>query len=80
MVFYLIKFIFRPDGSLVIIPPENVLIPLPPIGTIVSFSFETLARRDTPVSPKIFRVRTDLNWDNVISNFRQESISLNGTY
>lgn len=71
-------FHFRADGSSLTVPPENVHIPLPPIGTVVSFSFETHARRDKPVCPKIFRVRTDLVWDDLAANFRSDPLSLNG--
>ena len=48
-------------------------------GTIVSFSFELQARRDTPINPVIFRVRSDLTWDDVIAAAIRDQKFVNGT-
>ena len=61
-------------------PPGDVLIPSPATGEIVSFSFESQARRALPQSPKIFRVRTDLEWADVVRNFGSEQRFLNGMW
>jgi hypothetical protein len=34
-----------------------VLIPTPSVGDVVTFSYESQARRDVPVNPRIYRVR-----------------------
>ena len=61
-------------------PPEDVFIPTPTVGEIVSFSYESNARRELPQSPKIFSVRTDLEWDDVVRNFYTEQRLLNGKW
>eukprot|EP00026_Physarum_polycephalum_P003956 Phypoly_transcript_03973.p1 GENE.Phypoly_transcript_03973~~Phypoly_transcript_03973.p1 ORF type:complete len:646 (+),score=59.16 Phypoly_transcript_03973:3-1940(+) len=63
-----------PNGNSLIIAHENVLVPDLAIGNIVSVLF---ARRGERESPKIFRIRTDLTWDYVMSNYRPEQIFLN---
>ena len=60
------------------VPQEDVLIPTPSVGEIVSFSFESHARRDVPVRPKIYRIRTDVSWEDISWNLAHESRSLNG--
>ena len=65
-----IWFIFYPH------PPSLIsflIIKNIAIGDIVSFSFETYSRRDTPVHPKILRIRQDITWQNVIHNFLHNS-------
>lgn len=54
------------------------MIATPSIGDIVSFSYENY-RNGIPVNPKIFRVRTDLSWENVVHNSNFEKPQLNGT-
>ena len=43
-------------------PPHKVLISTPRKGDIVTFSFDSFARRDVPVNPTICKVRTDVVW------------------
>ena len=45
----------------------------------MSFSYECHSRRDVPVNPKIYRVRGDLSWEDVIYNSAREKSYLNGT-
>jgi hypothetical protein len=41
----------------------------PKKGDIVTFAYETYSRSSVPVHPKVFRIRTDLNWEAVVKNF-----------
>jgi hypothetical protein len=45
---------------------------------VVTFSYESNARRDVPISPKIYRIRTDLSWREVVENAAAEKKFLNG--
>jgi hypothetical protein len=56
----------------------DVRIPKPSIGDVVTFSFDNYARRDLPVNPKIYRVRTDISWDDVIHNYAKEKHYVSG--
>ena len=69
---------FRPDGKAFKVLAEDVQIPAPHVGEIVSYSYEGHNARDLPVSPKIFRIRKDLLWLDVVLNFRRERKFLNG--
>ena len=51
---------------------------MPSVGDVVSFSFEIYARRDVPARPTIYRIRTDVSWEDVVHNFHQENKYLNG--
>jgi hypothetical protein len=57
---------FRPEGITFVVEPDSVLIPTPRVGAVVSFSYETQARREEPVAPAIFRVRSDVSWEDVL--------------
>jgi hypothetical protein len=59
----------RPNGTTFTVPPEDVQVPTPTVGDVVSFSYEVHARRDTPVNPSIYRIRHDLLWDDVLNSF-----------
>ena len=65
------NFLFSPNGESFIVPPQNVLVSAPHIGAVVSFSFETHWRRDVPLGPKIFRIRTDVTWEDVVTTHRR---------
>lgn len=78
--FYILIILWRPNGKTFIVPPQDVLIPTPTKGEIVTFSYESYARRDLPVNPRIFRIRTDVSWDDVIRNLSNEKKFLNGTF
>jgi len=61
------------------VDPGNVKLPAKPIrGDIVSFSYEQYARNMVPVSPKVFRIRTDVTWQDVVRNETGEQLLLNG--
>lgn len=59
-------------------PPESVYIPTPKVGEIVTFSYEMNSRRDMPINPKIYRVRTDVVWDDMVLSAAREKQSLGG--
>jgi len=67
----------RPNGSLLEVPIEDVNTNIPSIGDIVTYSFDHQRRRNIPVGPKIERIRTDLLWDDVVSNYHQETLFTN---
>lgn len=66
-------FLKLPNGTVLNIPPQHILIPTPSIGDVVSFSFERHAQFDVPVNPKIFRVRYDVSWQDVVYNSYRET-------
>lgn len=45
---------------------------MPEEGDIVSFSYDSFSRRLAPVNPTIFRIRKDIDWDDVIRNYESE--------
>ena len=59
-------------------PAEDVHVPTLAVGDVVSFSYENYARRDLPVNPKIYRVRTDLSWQEVVYSSVKEEKFLTG--
>ena len=69
---------YRPTGITFVVPASDVLVSTPEIGEIASFSYERHTREDTPESPKIFRIRTDVSWGEVVNNARKEKQYLNG--
>lgn len=70
----------RPNGKIFSVPTSSVFIPTLHVGDIVTFSYENHARRDLPVNPKIYRIRTDLDWQEVINNFKKEETFLSGIH
>lgn len=61
------------------VPFQQVRCPVK-IGDIVTFSYEVHSRRMLPVNMQIYRVRKDINWEEVVRNFVRENLhnSLNG--
>lgn len=72
-LYLLINLLFRPNGNIMEIPPSSVLISMPKLGDIVTFSFEAKTRREIPTNPKIFRIRTDLVWNDVVNGYLREN-------
>jgi hypothetical protein len=70
--------LFSPEGQEFSIPTEDVRIRTPAVGDVVSFTFESYARRDVPARPTIYRIRTDVSWEDVVHNFYQETKYLHG--
>eukprot|EP00026_Physarum_polycephalum_P005007 Phypoly_transcript_05033.p1 GENE.Phypoly_transcript_05033~~Phypoly_transcript_05033.p1 ORF type:complete len:665 (+),score=73.56 Phypoly_transcript_05033:296-1996(+) len=62
------------DGSHILVPAPD--FPLK-IGEVVTFSFERYARKDVPANPKIQRIRTDIDWADVVDNSLKEPLYLN---
>lgn len=75
-VICLFLFLIRPNGSVFSVAAQNVQVEVK-TGDVVTFSYESNSRRDAPVNPTIYRVRTDLSWDDVVLNFRKEKRQLN---
>jgi hypothetical protein len=75
----LLTFTHRPYGTTVTVPPESVLTPSLSVGDVVTFSFDANVRRDVPTNPKIFRIRTDVLWDEIVQSYTKEKQSLGGT-
>jgi hypothetical protein len=57
-----------------------VFIPTPSIGDVVTFSFENNSRRDTPHNPKIYKLRRDVEWEEVVYSSFEEKQFLSGRY
>lgn len=53
-----------------------LLLAPPSVGDIVSFSAESFSRRAAPVGPRIFRIRTDVSWDDVVANSISETAGM----
>eukprot|EP00026_Physarum_polycephalum_P013932 Phypoly_transcript_14393.p1 GENE.Phypoly_transcript_14393~~Phypoly_transcript_14393.p1 ORF type:complete len:318 (+),score=42.03 Phypoly_transcript_14393:113-955(+) len=68
-----------PSGSTFDVPSTDVQISPPSIGDIVTFVYDAQSRRDVPQGPKIVRLRTDIDWDDVVRSSRQEERFLNET-
>lgn len=54
------------------------MIPTPKLGTIVTFSYQSYSRREVPVGPKIYRIRTDVTWPEIVANDTKDKVYLNG--
>eukprot|EP00026_Physarum_polycephalum_P001621 Phypoly_transcript_01623.p1 GENE.Phypoly_transcript_01623~~Phypoly_transcript_01623.p1 ORF type:complete len:1048 (-),score=160.89 Phypoly_transcript_01623:116-2998(-) len=61
-----------PNGVNFPVPFEQVQIPTPSPGDVVSFSYDMHTRRDLPVNPVIYKLRNDLSWEDVVRNHVQE--------
>eukprot|EP00026_Physarum_polycephalum_P001040 Phypoly_transcript_01041.p1 GENE.Phypoly_transcript_01041~~Phypoly_transcript_01041.p1 ORF type:complete len:1163 (+),score=140.56 Phypoly_transcript_01041:229-3717(+) len=72
-----------PDGLTFKVASENVKVnPKPIKGDIVTFSYQNFAKFRVPHKPTITRIRSDLEWDDVLRNHEQEkpkSQDLNNT-
>jgi len=64
---------FRANGNSFAVPRENVLIPTPKTGQVVTFSFEKQSIETNLRGPKISRVRTDLSWADVVRSYGSEN-------
>jgi hypothetical protein len=62
----------RPDVTEMIVPIENIRCS-PKVGEIVTFSYEVGARRSQPSDLKVYRIRKDISWDDVLRNFSSEN-------
>lgn len=63
-----------PDGITFAVPSENVRVFAKPIrGDVVTFNYESYSRRSVPVNPKIYRIRTDMSWEDVLRAHAKEA-------
>jgi hypothetical protein len=46
------------------------------IGDVVTFSYESNSRRDAPVNAVVYKIRTDLDWEDVVLNYAKEKRDL----
>jgi hypothetical protein len=67
---YLTIIFRRADGATFNVDPHH-FDPKPKEGDVVSFSFDNSSRRALPTNPKLFRIRTDMPWENVLLEFAQ---------
>jgi len=70
----------RPDGRIFTVPPQDVLVPCPEIGDVVTFSCDNFSRKEMPDSPKIIRIRPDVLWEDVVINTATEKRHLNSMH
>ena len=47
------------------VPLENVLVTNLALGDVVSFSYESHSQSLSPVNPVVYRVRTDITWEEI---------------
>jgi hypothetical protein len=82
VIIYLLRkkyeLFYRPHGDTFSVPAENVDVPDLAVGDVVSFAYENYARRDLPMNPKIYRIRTDLSWQEVVYSAVKEEKTLMG--
>ena len=65
------------------VPPHQFkYLAKPNLGDVVTFEFESFSRSEIPKNPKICRIRKDVEWEEVLSNYARDSAQakyLNGT-
>jgi hypothetical protein len=51
-------------------------------GDLVTFSYTSYSRNSLPVNPVVYRVRTDISWEDVLQEHETEDADpqLNGTF
>ena len=42
------------------------------VGDIVTLEYESHARREIPVGPKIVRIRTDVSWEDLLQDYARD--------
>lgn len=72
--------LYRANGTIFKVGNENILVNKISTGDVVTFAFNGYYKNEIPVGPKIYRIRTDLSWGDVISNYEKEKRQLNGTF
>lgn len=77
--FRYINFDFRPNGvEFSVNRTQYSLHHQPQKGDIVTFTHDSNKRRDIPVNPFVYRIRQDVTWETVISNYKTVQQSFNG--
>lgn len=61
---------WRPEGTTFTVEENQIEgIPTPlKVGDIVSFSYEAHSRRDIPSGVLVYRIRSDIKWDDILSS------------
>ena len=77
-LFVLLIYCFRPNGKTFTVPRDDVHVPRPSLGDIVSFSYRENARLDLPTRPSVFRIRTDIDWEDVTATALSDRHCLSG--
>lgn len=42
-------------------------------GDIAMFTYDNYSRYSLPVNPKVYRIRTDITWEEIIFNFHNDT-------
>jgi hypothetical protein len=61
--------LYRPSEKFVEISKENCDLPSLKFGDVVTFAYDHFSRTSILVNPKIVRVRRDVSWEDVLSDF-----------
>ena len=69
---FFFSYIFRTNGKTFTVPRDDVHVPRLSLGDIVSFSYYVNTRHDIPTRPSVYRIRTDVEWDDVITSARSD--------
>ena len=76
--FFVLSFSFsthsfhRPDGTFFKVSKEDYELHRPPIrGDIVTFSHDYQTRRFAPSNPVVYRIRSDMTWQDVIKSSKE---------
>eukprot|EP00026_Physarum_polycephalum_P001261 Phypoly_transcript_01262.p1 GENE.Phypoly_transcript_01262~~Phypoly_transcript_01262.p1 ORF type:complete len:970 (+),score=114.54 Phypoly_transcript_01262:138-3047(+) len=67
-----------PQGAKFSVSAQDVHVAGLSVGDVVSFSYENYARRDLPMNAKIYRIRTDISWPEVVYSSVKEEKFLSG--
>lgn len=63
-------FLCRPEGTIFTVRRDNFKYGIfPKRGDVISFLYDNYSKKSIPVSPRIYRIRTDLSWEEVIDRY-----------
>ena len=68
-------YLSRPNGNSIIVAPHNILTNAQ-VGKIVSFSYGN--PKELSIDPKLYRVRDDISWEEVVNSYYQDYKHRNG--
>lgn len=69
---------FRPDETLFQVTLEDfVHNTKPKEGDVVTFTYQSYSRYSVPIQPKIYRIREDVAWEDVVRDFASKSVQGN---
>jgi hypothetical protein len=72
-------FSLRPDGRTFVVPPDNVHVSRIAVGDVVTFSYNHHSQRHIPANPTVFKIRTDISWEDVVQLYFREQKYIKGT-